>query len=96
VDEIEKFLSFVILLSYFSFEIYDKIEKSGDLASYVTGLANKFNLSQGIPEFIETLDDVVNVAEISYVGAEARNSEARANVVREVVRNSKRIWKSFF
>ena len=96
VDEIEKFLSFVILLSYFSFEIYDKIEESGDLASYVTGLADKFNLSEGIPEFIETLDDVVNVAEISYVSAEARSSKVRASVVREVIDNSERIWKSFF
>ena len=96
VDELEKFLSFVILLSYFSFEIYDKIEKSEDIASYVTNLADKFNLSEGIPEFIETLDEVTNVGEISYVTAQNRSSEVRTQIVRKVIRSSERIWKSFF
>ena len=96
VDELEKFLSFMILLSYFSFEIYDKIEKSGDFASYVTKLADKFNLSEGIPELIETIDEVTNAGEVSYIAAKGTSSEERAQVVRKVVRSSERIWKSFF
>ena len=97
VDKIEKYISFVVLVSYFCFEISQLVTIKGmSVTEILSKIASDMGLEGTISEFIEAIDSSINIVELGIKVGKASDSATRAAVVREVIRNSQRIFQALF
>ena len=67
VDKLESYIAFIVMVGYFAFEISGKIAEAGGSAqAYLTKLASKLGLGEGVAELIDAVEDTVDFADIPY------------------------------
>ena len=96
-DNLEKYLSFIVLLGYFVFEISTMVvEKGMSFKEIATKIASDIQMGGGANEFIEAVDTTLDFTETGIKGAQGASSQQRANFSRELLRSSTRVFQAIF
>lgn len=97
VDNLEKYISFIVLLGYFAFEISTMVvEKGMSFKEIITKIASDLQMGGSASDFIEAVDTTIDFTETGVKGSQAASSQQRAAFSRELLRSSTRAFQAIF